>query len=891
MKKKIIRISALVLVLLVILLAALPSLLENKVGELLKANLNNRISGEFDFRSMSLSIYSDFPLLRVSMDSVSLINAKPFKGDTLLYANNVEVALGIKELFQSVDDPIEIREISIDNAYTMLLINEEGVANYDIFHDTADQVPAAPTEASTVVSIRAYEISDSQLILEDHATDYKLRIENLNHRGSGDLSENISILKTHTDAIVSFVMEGTNYLYQNSLQLDAEIEIDLNEQRYTFKDNQAVINRLPLSFEGYIRLLETGQELDLKFNTINSDFKNFLAIIPEKYSKDISELETEGNFDLAGHFHGELTDDTIPEFNIRMEAHNASFKYPQLPNKVEHIEIDAVVENTTGLQEDTAIKIENANFQIDEDVFELQAILTELTGNIGVRTRAVGSVDLDKLSQAYPFPSSVVLGGKLIGDVSSSFTRNDIENENYKNISLEGNLELRGLNYKFDALPNPLKIHTCKAELGAKTIKIEELAGITGDTDFSATGTLRNTLGFIFNDEVLKGNFDMRSNAFVVADVVGDTQTESAATTDEESFEVPQYLDFALDALVGKAVYDNIVMYDLSGKLRIRDQTISFNEVSSRMLDGRLKLDGMLTTKDQEPAFDMSIDLTRLNIIKTFETIELVRLLSPAAKVLDGRLNTKIKLSGGLTPQLDPDFNSLSGDVLAEILSAKIQSDNSKVTKLLDDKLSFVSLNDLDLSGLKTAMKFDNGQVNIEPFKLRVKDVDLMFSGGHSFSDALNYQVTVNVPASYMGDDVNKLLASIGDDSLKEITVPVVANLRGSITNPNISTDLKSQTKVLADQLVEIQKNKYLDQGKKELGEIIGGVLAGSAEDNAEKKSPAAQEGNSVGQPDSTGTITEKGQEDNDIKEAAKNILGGLLKSKSKSVTAKDTIN
>jgi hypothetical protein len=274
-----------------------------------------------------------------------------------------------------------------------------------------------------------------------------------------------------------------------------------------------------------------------------------------------------------------------------------------------------------------------------------------------------------------------------------------------------------------------------------------------------------------------------------------------------------------------------------------------------------------------------------------------VRLLSPAANILDGRLNTKIELSGGLTPQLDPDLKSLSGDVLAEILTAEIRTENSKVTRLLDDKLGFIALDELDLSGLKTALKFENGKVNVEPFKLRYKDIDLMFSGGHSFSNALDYKITLNVPASYMGEDINKLLSGIGDESLKELTVPVVANLRGSVTDPKISTDLKSQTKVLADQLVDIQKKKYLNKGKKELGELIGGVLAGSSANNSDDNSQETKEGNpltgsgttSTDQTDSTGLVTEKGTDEENLKEAAKNILGGLLKSKS--VTAKDTVN
>ncbi|MEN8789734.1 MAG: AsmA family protein, partial [Flavobacteriaceae bacterium] len=235
MKKKIIRITVLVLVLIMILLAALPSLMENKVGELLKANLNNRIDGEFNFSSMSLSLYRNFPLLGVSMNEVSLINAEPFAGDTLFYAANVKIALGIKELFQSVDDPIEIQDIEIDKAIAALLINKEGVANYDIFRESGGQDQSNSDEGSTVVSIRSYKITDSQFSIKDQITEYELTIEKLGLLGSGDLSEKISSLHTNMEAIVTFTMEGTNYLDKNSLQLDADMEIDLEEQRYTFK--------------------------------------------------------------------------------------------------------------------------------------------------------------------------------------------------------------------------------------------------------------------------------------------------------------------------------------------------------------------------------------------------------------------------------------------------------------------------------------------------------------------------------------------------------------------------------------------------------------------------------------------------------------------------------
>jgi len=408
---------------------------------------------------------------------------------------------------------------------------------------------------------------------------------------------------------------------------------------------------------------------------------------------------------------------------------------------------------------------------------------------------------------------------------------------------------------------------------------------------------LRNTLGFLFNDEVLSGNFEMRSNAFVIADLIKDEQANTTTSVQDDPFEIPKFLDLNLDALVGKAVYDKIVMYDLAGKLRIRDEVISFSEISSRMLDGRLKLDGIVSTKDQKPRFDMTLDLTRLNISSAFESIELMSLLSPAAQLLDGRINSKISLSGALDNQLDLDLNSLSGNLLAEVLKAEIRPQSSKFGKLLDDKLGFVALDQLDLNGLKTALKFENGQVAVEPFDIRYQDINLRLSGGHSFAKVLDYQLTLDVPARLMGEDVNKLLAGIGDESLDELTVPVIANVGGSYSDPKISTDLKAQTKALTDQLVEIQKQKYLNKGKEKLNDLIGGVLAGSSESDTDpnkKESPAENAADVLdkilpGQADSTPEVSDKEEDKNTLEKTAKSVLGGLLKSNS--TKAKDTVN
>src|SRR5699024_4973074 len=130
-----------------------------------------------------------------------------------------------------------------------------------------------------------------------------------------------------------------------------------DNMRFTFKDNKALINQLPLTFDGYVQVNDDNQEMDLSFKTPSSDFKNFLGVIPEAYAKNLDNVETSGDFSVDGRLYGVIDDNHIPKINIALKSQNASFKYPDLPKSVENINLDAVLVDETGLMEDLNLKL------------------------------------------------------------------------------------------------------------------------------------------------------------------------------------------------------------------------------------------------------------------------------------------------------------------------------------------------------------------------------------------------------------------------------------------------------------------------------------------------------------------------------------------------------
>lgn len=908
MKKKVLRILGVIVLLVVALLIAIPFFLEGKIATIIKNNVNENVNATLDFSDANLSLFSSFPNAEVSLNNVSLVNKAPFEGDTLFAAKGVSLKMGITQLFNSGNDPISIQSLALDEALVHIQLDADENANYDItkeVNEVSDQENT--TSEGFTFNMESYEIRNSKIMYDDFSTGLHLEIEEMNHKGTGDLSLTTSELDTHTDALVSFEMDSTNYLNKNKVQLDAVVGIDLNESKYSFLKNKALVNQLPLVFDGFVKLNEDeSQDVAISFKTPSSDFKNFLAVIPEAYSKNIANVKTTGNFMIAGDFTGRVDETHIPKFNININSENASFKYPELPKTVRNIFLDIAISNTTGITEDTFVNINKASFKIDDDSFNLTSKIAELMGNTSVNAHIDGKMNLANLEKAYPMPSGLSLKGLLNANITTAFDMATIESKQYKNTQTSGKMSLVDFEYKDEDIPNPVVLKSTAITFNPKTVSLNELNGVTGKTDFRVSGTINNFLGYLFNDEKVEGNFNLKSTVFDLNDFMvaedNDSNDEAVSTEITEKIKIPAFLDANFKAAANTVIYDNITLKDVKGNLKISDEKATLSEMTSSLFNGKVAFNGEVSTKTNVPSFMMKLGMDQLKIGETFKALELFKTLAPVAEVLKGKFSSDIVLSGNLSDDFTPDPLSLSGTILANVRTREINAEKAPILSALGSKLNFIDIEQLNLKELKTKLSFEDGVVSVTPFTINYKDIAINVNGNHTFDSKMNYKATLEVPVKYLGKDINNLIARIDDASLAGLTIPVTANIGGIYTSPEVRTDVTSGVKNLTTQLLEIEKQKLINKGKDKAKDFIGGVLSGdkSNEDSLAKTDPVKDVandvlGNILGGAKKTDSVKVKtdtipAKKDDVVKDAAKDILGGLF-GKKKKEEKKDSVN
>lgn len=825
MLKKILKAVGIFLLVLIVALFAAPFLFKDKIKELVVKSINENVDAKVAFEDVDLSLFKSFPKANVTIAKLSIINKAPFAGDTLFYSGEVNLKMSIKELFKGDGEPMNLESFSSKNAVVNILFDKNGLGNFDIAIKDDKEKKDDSKSKPFAMNIQNYEIENLRFTYFDERSKVKMVIDSLNHTGKGNFAASKLDLDTKTTAKVSLDMDKTNYMKNVKLDLTAVLGIDLENSKYTFKDNKALINQLPLEFNGFIQMKEEGQEYDLTFKTPTSSFKNFLGVIPEAYAGNLANVKTTGDFKVSGFAKGMLTETTIPKFSLEIASNNASFKYPDLPKSVDNIVIDTKIINETGNMNDTYVNLDKLSFRIDQDVFNAKANVRNIMDNPVVDAKLNGTINLGNVSKAYPVKLDTPLSGILKADVATKFDMKSVETNNYQNIQASGNASITGFKY-VDADKKAYAINTAVAQFSNQKIDLKQLDVTTGKTDLKVNGTLENFLGYAFKNQELRGNFTMKSNQFLVSDFMTKTKTTvNNKTTTTEAVKIPKLINVTLNASANTVVYDNLNLKDVSGKIIVKDEAVTLQNIKTSIFNGLITANGNVSTKTAKPTFKMDLGLASVDINQTFTQLEMLKKIAPIADAINGKLNSKINLSGTLDPkEMTPDLNTLSGDLFGQLLSTTINSKNSAVLSKLDDNVKFIDLSKLNLNDLKANLTFENGKVNVKPFDIKYQDIKVNVGGQHGFDQTMNYNIKFDVPAKYLGTDANKLIAKLTPAEANKLeNIPVTAILTGNFKNPKVSTDVQQAITKLATELVKSQKDKLITQGTSALGNLLGG--------------------------------------------------------------------
>jgi AsmA-like C-terminal region len=860
--KKFLKIAVISIALIIISLVALPLIFKDKIVQMVKDEANNNLNAKLEFGDFDLTIFKSFPNLTLQIENLKIDGVDKFKGVTLASIGEMDITIDIKSVIGG--GKIDIKKIGLDKANIYVKILPDGTANYNIVKSEPNQAANSNTETATnfKVGINQYYLTNSNIKYDDESMPMLAEFTNLNHKGTGDFTQDLFLLKTNTDIEkTNFVYDGVRYLNQAKTNLKADLEMDMPNMKFTFKENELQLNELFLGFDGFIAMPANDINLDLKYFTKKTDFKNLLSMVPADFTKDLKNVDVSGKLGLDGFVKGIYNEKQMPGFGLNLLVENGRFKYPDLPKSAENIQIKTKIISPAGSNLDK-MTIDVSKFHLElgktpqtPNTVDATLFLKTPISNPDINSTIKANLNFGSLKDVIPLEKDETLTGKVLADVTMVGKMSAIEKQQYESFKASGSINLNDVNYKSKDYSLALKI--ANLLFSPQNLELTAFSSIVNGTDINATGKLDNYLAYALKDSTIHGVFNVSSNKIDLKNFMDEEEPATAipaANTNSEvpstALEIPGNIDFTLNSQFGQLIYDNVVMSNVKGTIVLKEKRATLKELNFYALDGSVKMDGYYDAKDlKNPKVNFNFGANEIDITKTAATFNTVEKLAPIAKFCKGKVSTQFSFVSNLDQKMEPNSETITGSgklSSKDIFISGFEPLNKLAKELKIEKLAKQNIQNIDVS-----FSFKDGKVIVEPYDIKVDKIDANIAGSTSFKQELDYLLKLKIPREMMGaaanDLANSLLSKANSAAGSNLSLGSIIKMNvkvgGTVTNPTIKPDfagsegsVKENIKAVVKEKVEEVKAAVKEKASEQAAKIIADAEKKAAEVKTQAK-------------------------------------------------------
>ena len=430
---------------------------------------------------------------------------------------------------------------------------------------------------------------------------------------------------------------------------------------------------------------------------------------------------------------------------------------------------------------------------------------------------------------------------------------------------------------------------------------IEDMNG----SRFEGDAKLDSLISYGLNGETLTGTVKVESDQLDLNQFIQiNTEDDSKPYTKEGPL-IPNNIDLDIDYQSEQIVFKNIDIVKSLGTISIKDKQLIFKNEGD-IFGGKVLLTGIFDT-DRPDGYhiSLSLDLKQLGFAQTAAKMKIFNQLLPIAKFLEGEYTAALSWSSDLDKDFVPDLNSLTA-------KGVIRTRNGRINGLLpiDSFLQRFNVIKEVVEPIKIsdANKFfivEDGRVLVKDIEFKKGDIVVRMDGTHSFSQQLNYNLSIEVPKRLM--DVGNVISVVQDkvkfasrikNAGENLTVEVEAIMGGQISKPTFGVkgiNLKSGDVVesIGDVIVATVENTRdsietvvkdtINNLKDEIVTKVDSVLGGISDVIDSSKQVVTD------LIDSTKVVVKDEIEDkkNEIENVGTDILGDILSGKTDSIKIK----
>lgn len=819
-----------ILVSLVLILAFVIWLMQDKIKAYAVDYLNGHLKTELKVDEIDVTFISTFPNVSLHFKNMLILDPPGLQSyrDTLLTAQHVYLKFGLWEVLSS---NYKAKQLDVYNAHLRAFINKDGIENYDILKPSEDKTK---TGDDLVLSLKNIKLYNTRITYENQVRNQQYKFKTKELLFSGELGKDVFDMQTAGDLHIQSFRNKNLVLFKNQdSELDMILTVNTTSNDLLIKKGDWKIGKMLLGVKGKLAFGDDGTLCDIEVFGKNVSLISIMQLLPDKVKNSMDRYKSYGNIDLNATIKGLAGKTKAPDVNASFKITNGMVVEKKSNVSLHNIDLEGNYTNSNKVGVDE-LNIKKMLARFKDGKFDLNGKLTDFVkphfifnvkGDFGLATlhdfmgkgtieEMKGDVSLDsKLDFVLLRTDDLLLTNTLINEAS-------------------GTVKFSNATVLISAKGKPITDLNGQLNLADNDALVDGLSGKVGESDFSINGAIKNfTPYFISGNQSLSVVGAFHSNYCNINDLVHDPSKGPQNITQplsEFAFSFPDKINFNFDLNITKLEWEPFTSSNIQGNFKLIDKKLSATNLTIDVAGG--KCTGSINVEELPGGgfianADTKIDNVQLPLVlKAFKNFGQDLITPQNSKgILSANVqwvfpilsNLKVEGKGMLcNASVSIKKGELNNLDQLKQLAGFMRTDKKMRLFLKNDADDFEArIRNLKFDELKNELTVKQGVLTIPKMEINSSAMKINFAGTHSFENDIDYHFNFRFLELKKKENQTEF-GEIRDDGTG---IKLYIHMFGDLSDPQFDWD-KEEKKVERQEKWENEKKTVKSLLKEELG-------------------------------------------------------------------------
>ncbi len=419
------------------------------------------ITCEHEIGEVDLTFFSTFPRFGLRADGLLLINPKAgSQNDTVVSAPRFTATVDVMEFVNN--KRLVIHEAILDDASVNFFIAPDGTTNLtDVFvtsPDTTDTTAfSLPFDELRVEGLRIAARGITFVDAKD-TIDASLGRTELSAKAA---SWDDMLIGLDAQDVCAHI-KGETYADSLHIELIAPLAMNLDAMHFVLDGARLAVNDFNLRIEGETTIGDSIA-LDVQLETDKWQIKPLLALVPQTFTKSLSDLDIDGTLQLEATAQGYYADSVMPHIQAHLVLKDGEGMYKPLPYALRNVKIDADADLRMNKGESSSVTIRTLEAKTKKSAVSAKGTVDDLLGNMLMDMHL--TLDANLPDFAYFYPKNMTLNGRAKGKANARIRLDDLTAMRLEKGRIDADLNLSDIRYATDSMEAELPLTHARIHL------------------------------------------------------------------------------------------------------------------------------------------------------------------------------------------------------------------------------------------------------------------------------------------------------------------------------------------------------------------------------------------------------------------------------------------